>query len=59
MEGVFCCAVSICRYKETPQSPPILVAVKNLRPAMLNNRDELALFVKEAALMRKLKNRWV
>jgi hypothetical protein len=51
--------VAICRFKETLQSPAVLVAVKFLRDTMLKNRDELALFVKEAALMRKLKNRQV
>lgn len=52
-------AVAICKYKASDEAEPVLVAVKFLRETMLNDRHELSLFVKEAALMRKLKHRLV
>ena len=49
--------MDICTYK-SPLGGEVTVAVKRLRPSILKNRNELAAFVEEAKLLRKLSHRW-
>ena len=49
-------AVEICKYK-SPHGGETVVAVKRLRHNMLKNKEELANFVEECKLLRKLSNR--
>jgi hypothetical protein len=48
-------AVEICKYKSSHGEA--VVAVKRLRHNMLKNKEELANFVEECKLLRKLSNR--
>ena len=49
-------AVDISTYK-SPLGADVTVAVKKLRPRILKDRNELAAFVEEAKLLRKLSHR--